>query len=198
MSLPGSLLGVVFDLDGTLVDSRLDFAAMRQEMGLGPEPILEQIAQLSPERRAYCEAILERHEVEGARRATLLPGAAEWTRFLDARNIRRAIFSRNSTAIIRDTLARVDLTFTDIIGREDGPPKPDPAGIRQLCGRWRISPQQILVVGDYLYDIEAGRAAGARTALVTLGRPWPFSDRADHVWPDLSVGLAEAQAWFCG
>ena len=39
------------------------------------------------------------------------------------------------------------------------------------------------MVGDYLYDIQAGRNAGMRTALVTHGRKWPFADQADLVFP---------------
>ncbi len=51
--------GVVFDLDGTLVDSRLDFEAMRRQMNLPKgAPLLETIAQLPSEQAADCWQIL--------------------------------------------------------------------------------------------------------------------------------------------
>ena len=66
--------GVIFDLDGTLVDSGLDFNAMRAEMGLpAGRPILEAIASLPSSRQRVCWEILHRHEFEGATRATPMP-----------------------------------------------------------------------------------------------------------------------------
>jgi phosphoglycolate phosphatase-like HAD superfamily hydrolase len=72
------LRGVIFDLDGTLVDSRLDFDAMRAEIGIpGRQPVLEYVEKLPPgDFKERCWSILERHEMEGARIATLMPGMA--------------------------------------------------------------------------------------------------------------------------
>lgn len=72
---PGSVAGIIFDMDGTLVDSGLDFAAMRREMGL-PDgvPLLETLENLNAAESARCRAILHRHEEAGAERASVLPG----------------------------------------------------------------------------------------------------------------------------
>lgn len=186
---------VIFDLDGTLVDSGLDFSAIRQEMQLGPEPILESLDSLPPERRKECETILYRHEQAGAERATLLHGALDWLEFLDEKQIQRAIFTRNGRESVDLTLERCGLDFEHVVAREDGPPKPDPAGIHQLCERWHLPPREVLVIGDYLYDLLAGRAAGSPTALVTYGRSWEFAPLADFLWPDLTMGLEFARNW---
>ena len=59
--------GVIYDLDGTLMDSRLDFDAMRDEMGLPPgQPILETLETLESDLRQRCDEILKRHESKGA------------------------------------------------------------------------------------------------------------------------------------
>lgn len=189
------LAGVIFDLDGTLVDSDLDFAAIRRDMGLGPEPILEAMERLSPERRRECEEILLRHERAGAVRAAPIHGAIEWLNYLDERGIPRALFTRNSRAVVEIALDRCDLDFEHVVAREDAPPKPDPAAILRLCGSWGVRPQNVLVVGDYVYDLLAGRAAGAASALVTHGRTWDFAHLADYVWRSLSEGLEEAKGW---
>lgn len=189
------LAGVIFDLDGTLVDSGLDFAAIRREMGLGPDPILEAMEKVPPERRRECDEILMRHEQEGANRATLIHGAIEWLTFLDEESIPRAIFTRNSRPIVDVTLDRCGVTFEHVMAREDAPPKPDPTAIRQLCEQWRVDARDVLIVGDYVYDILAGHAAGAPTALLTHGRTLAFERMADYVWETLMEGLEQARQW---
>jgi HAD superfamily hydrolase (TIGR01509 family) len=164
--------GLIFDLDGTLVDSGLDFDKMRREMEL-PErqPILEAIGHLPEPRRGQCRAILERHESEGAERATLMPGVAELMEALTLRNIRRAVLTRNARLPTLRTLERLGLTFDTVVAREDAPPKPDPTGIWKICESWGLRPDEVAMVGDYLFDIEAGHRAGAHTVCYAAQRP---------------------------
>lgn len=177
--------GVIFDLDGTLVDSRLDFDQMRREMGLPPgQPVLEALVQLAGDEARRCWAILQRHEAAGARRATLIPGADELLLRLAARGIRCGVFTRNSRRLTREVLGRLGLTVEPVVCREDGPVKPDPAGVLAICRGWGLGTREVLVVGDFRFDIEAGRRAGARTALFTRGRDpaeLPFAAEADYV-----------------
>ena len=59
---------VIFDLDGTLADSLLDFDAIRAEIGLAPGlPILEQLADVDAAARDRAEIIMRRHERDGDR-----------------------------------------------------------------------------------------------------------------------------------
>src|SRR5207253_136027 len=128
--------GVVFDLDGTLVDSRLDFDAMRREMELPPEePILEALARLDPRQAERCNAILHRHELEGAERAVLLPGAGELVATLHERGVRLAIATRNSRRITELSLAKLSLPIDNLFTRDDGPVKPDPWAAQEACRR---------------------------------------------------------------
>ena len=92
-----AIRGAIFDLDGTLVDSGLDFDQMRREMNLAPGlPLLEAIEQLPAAHAERCWAILAEHELAGARRSTLYPGVREFVHALEVRGLRRAIFTRNS------------------------------------------------------------------------------------------------------
>ncbi|MCE9605374.1 MAG: HAD family hydrolase [Planctomycetia bacterium] len=164
--------GIIFDLDGTLVDSALDFDAMRAEMGLSAgTALLEAIADLPPEEAERCREILHRHEHAGGLRATPIAGAAEFVRTIDALGMHRALWTRNSRAVALQTIARLQMPFEIVVARDDAPPKPDPTAVRDLCRRWKIEPNEIVVVGDYVFDIEAGRRAGARTVLYTAGAP---------------------------
>ena len=166
-----AIRGLIFDLDGTLVDSGLDFDLIRREMSLpDKQPILEALEHLDGPRRSACWAILDRHEREGAERATLMPGVAELMQAVTARGLRRAVFTRNGRVATVRTLDRLGLTFDAVVAREDAPPKPDPTGIWKICESWGLRPDEVAMVGDYLFDIEAGRRAGTRTVCYAARR----------------------------
>ncbi|MBP1151394.1 HAD family hydrolase [Methylocaldum sp. RMAD-M] len=168
----GPVAGVIFDMDGTLVDSGLDFAAMRREMGL-PDgvPLLEAMEDLAEAEAIRCRAILLRHEAAGAARAVVLPGVRCFLDRLRGLGVRQAVFTRNSREVADATLTRCRLDFELVMTRDDGPIKPDPWAIRHICATWGVVPAQVAVIGDYRFDIEAGIRAGARTVLFTRGRP---------------------------
>ena len=162
--------GAIFDLDGTLVDSALDFDLMRSQMGLPPKvPILEALYDLNDDHSERRWAILEEHELLGVERATLFPGVVEFFHELDRRNIHRAVLTRNSRASALATLARFEIEVHAVHAREDGPVKPDPSGIWRICEKWGLRPDECVMIGDYRFDIEAGRGAGAHTVLFTGG-----------------------------
>jgi len=162
--------GVIFDLDGTLADSNLDFEAMRREMELPPgQPLLEAIAALPEAAALECHRILKRHEQAGALAATPIEGARALLARLDRLRIRRAVFTRNSRAMALLTLERLDLPFSTIYAREDAPAEPDPTAILWASAAWRLSPAELAMVGDFTFDMAAGRAAGTRTLLFTAG-----------------------------
>jgi HAD superfamily hydrolase (TIGR01549 family) len=180
--------GIVFDLDGTLVDSRLDFDRMREEMGLAHGlPILESIERLERATAERCRAILHRHELAGAQRATLLPGARELLDAIATRGIKSAIATRNSRAITAATLHRVRLAVPFALTRDDGPVKPDPWPVLEACRRWSLPPAEVLMIGDFRFDIECGRAAGCCTVLLTDSAVLPGDGfGADLVLPSLA------------
>jgi HAD superfamily hydrolase (TIGR01509 family) len=162
--------GVIFDLDGTLVNSALDFDAMRREMSIeGSLPLLEALAAMPAHRAERCWEILQQHERLGAARAVTYPGVHAFLEALAARGLARAVVTRNSRATTLSLLARLGLALDPVICREDAPVKPDPAAIHQICARWQVPPQQCVVIGDFRFDIEAARRAGAHAVLFAGG-----------------------------
>ncbi len=162
------ILGAIFDLDGTLVDSQLDFDAVRLEVGLpAGQSVLEAMECMDSQRREHCRQVLHRHELAGAERATPVPGAADFIRLLRQQQIMTAVVTRNSKPMAHKMLSRFSLHFDTVISREDGPVKPDPWAIHSICENWNVSTERVVMVGDYRFDIQCGQRAGCRTVLVT-------------------------------
>lgn len=169
----------VFDMDGTLTIAVHDFAAIRRALQI-PESddILHHLAALPPEQAAPKRAWLLDHERELACAARPAAGAFELLQALRERDCRLGVLTRNAHELALVTLETVGLgdffRAEDILGRDEAPPKPHPGGLLQLAARWGIEPRAMMMVGDYRFDLECARAAGARSVLVNLPEnPWP-------------------------
>lgn len=175
--------GIIFDLDGTLIDSRLDFAAIRRDLGLSDgELILESLnAMPAGSRKDECLAILRQHELRGAECATLMPGVADFLSELKRRGVLAAVLTRNSTETTTISLKRLGLEFSQVLTRDDVPAKPDPTGPLRICKTWQFAPEEVLLIGDFLFDLQAGRNAGIRTVLYAPGEIPDYADEADFM-----------------
>jgi HAD superfamily hydrolase (TIGR01509 family) len=171
MILPAAVL---FDMDGTLTEPMLDFPRIKAEMGIGDRPILEALAGMNPRERSIAETVLHRHEEEAARGSTLNPGCRELLEWLDAREVARALITRNSRRSVETVIERHGLRIDVLIAREDAPPKPDPTPLRLACEKLGVCGAAAWMVGDGQYDVEAGNAAGLRTVWVSHRRRKPF------------------------
>jgi HAD superfamily hydrolase (TIGR01509 family) len=181
---------VIFDLDGTLLEPVLDFNAIRAEIGLPPAlPMLEVMDALGPAARRRAYAILDRREAEAAARSQLMPGAKELLAALRRRGIKLAVLTRNSRVSVDTACRRHGLEFDAVSTRETHRPKPDPDGVHDLMKTFGVGACETVVVGDYRFDIEAGRSAGVRTIAI-LAQPKPWAEDATFVTYSLAeVGL---------
>ena len=175
--------GVIFDLDGTLIDSKLDFDQMRCDMEFAPGQLILETLESLPEgeQKDRCRDVLRRHEYRGAISATLMPGAAELLAELDRRRIPQAILTRNSREMTDLALRRLQLAFSLVLTREDAPPKPDPQGLHMICRNWKIDACDAVFVGDFHFDVIAGRRAGMATILYAPGPRPEYAHEADFV-----------------
>ncbi|MCA9772492.1 MAG: HAD family hydrolase [Myxococcales bacterium] len=185
--------GVVFDLDGTITRPRLDFEAIRTEIGLAPDlPILEQLVAADAALRSRAEEVLAVHESEAARESELNDGARALFEYLDRHEIPRGVVTRNTRRNAELVARKHGLRFGPIAGRDCAPPKPHPEALRLIARRLGTLPREMVMVGDYRYDIEAGRAAGMTTVLVTNGEIKSYAAEAHRV----VARLDELIAWF--
>jgi HAD superfamily hydrolase (TIGR01509 family) len=185
----------IFDMDGTLTIPAHDFDAIRRELGLSlGKPILEQLSELAAETAEPLYRRLDEIERDVALRARPQPGAQELLTRLRDRGMTLGILTRNSRLTALETLRRCGLEeFFDarhVMSREGCALKPSGDGVKKLLELWRASPADAVMVGDYLFDIMAGREAGTTTVFIdNLGRE-EYARQADRSVKSLHELLA--------
>ncbi|WP_125781311.1 HAD family hydrolase [Pseudoalteromonas rubra] len=186
--------GVIFDLDGTLVTSSLDFALIKAQVGCDRDAdLLEYVESLpSPYMREEAMALIHQHEMQDAQHAELIPGVAETLSFLKSIDMPMAIVTRNYSKAARLKLERCRLELDLMLTREDALPKPDPQALHMVADSWSLPYQQCVYVGDYKYDIEAARRASMHACLFApVGLP-DYAEQADIIierFTDLPTAL---------
>jgi hydrogenase expression/formation protein HypE len=170
----GAIRAVLFDFDGTLTSpGALDFPFIRAALGC-PEglPILEfiQTIEAMPARQSALDR-LDGLEAEAAGRSRPNAGAQELIRWLRSHHMALGIVTRNSRLSVIRALANFDdldaAAFDLIVSRDDPPrPKPSGEGVLWAARKLNLPPEQILVVGDFIYDCQAARAAGSMAVLL--------------------------------
>ena len=157
---------VIFDMDGTLTRPRIDWAALKTEIGIQSGPVLEYMQSRPQAEQARILEILERYEHEAAVNAEPGEGLQELFDYLEKNGIKKGIVTRNSRKASLLTLSVLKISVDALITREDAPPKPDPKGLLMAAGAMACASRECIMVGDYKFDIMAGRAAGMTTVLI--------------------------------
>lgn len=177
-----AIKAVIFDLDGTVTEPYFDFDAIRRQMGLVPDdgPVWEAMKKMPPQQRREAEKILDYHEQSAIENSTLNPGASQTLSALRQAGISIGVLTRNRKSNALAVAAKHELKFDIVVGREDGPVKPDAFGLLEICRQFEVEPQQTLMVGDYLYDLQCAKAAGAVAVLLANHeRADEFAEHAD-------------------
>jgi phosphoglycolate phosphatase len=184
----GQAEAVLFDLDGTLVETGIDFSKLRTaslqliaEYGIDTAPLHELDALGAVERAvsALCEAGKDEEGLELRKRAFArlqamemaycasprpVPGMYDLLHALRSQGARIAIITRNDREVSLRTLNTLQIPYDLLVSRDDvRQVKPHPEHVQVVLQQWDIAPTQCVVVGDYWMDVEAGKAAGCRT-----------------------------------
>ncbi len=179
------LRGVIFDLDGTLVSSSLDFAAIKQEIGCPPAAdVLSYLASLSTTQQDEAMTIIHRHEMQDALHSDWIPGARTFVDSCIKHRIPMAIVTRNSCKSSKVKIERNAIPIDRVITRENSKPKPDPTALLDLARDFALPTHEVLMVGDYRYDLEAGRNAKMKACLVNYTSLPDYAHLADYAFPD--------------
>ncbi|BBO85315.1 hypothetical protein DSCO28_58810 [Desulfosarcina ovata subsp. sediminis] len=180
---------VVFDFDGTLTcPGALDFSVIKRAIGCPDHtPVLEYMAGVDDRTRQAEMAIqLEQFEMQGAAVSMPNPGAEALLAWIKDTGLPVGILTRNSRASVIKALenfAGFSAADIDVLVTREDPAKIKPSGegVRLAAARLDVDPAHVLMVGDFLFDVEAGRRAGALTAYLSNGSGVPDALSADFV-----------------
>ena len=175
-------------MDGTLTIPQHDFSEAYRRIGIPEDAsILEYIDSLSDAEQHKANQILSDWECELAQQARAADDAIFLLEHLKKRGTRCAILTRNLEHLAYMTLNAAGLMpFFEgepILGRDSAPPKPSPVPIQQILSSWGASPEEAVMVGDYIYDMQAGQAAGTYTL---FKESTPVSSWIPHLQPLLT------------
>lgn len=190
---------IIFDLDGTLVDSSADIAnalnAAGEKFGIGPITVKETEELIGGGLSELIERLLVKRNIELDRTALLrgfldrysshlidhtrpYPSVIETLEALD--HIVKVVLSNKTTAFVLEIADRFGLTdfFASIQGGDAvAEKKPAPTGILAFLTHFETEKDEAMIVGDSMYDIEAGRRAGIHTVAAMYGYGSPGFDQ---------------------
>jgi phosphoglycolate phosphatase len=182
---------VIFDLDGTLVDSSPDICAainhaitpygvppitvdMTKELvGEGAVRLIEKVIEmyaLKADSSELLKGFLDYYEKHLLDHTTVYPGVIDALEALNG--ILKAVVTNKHDHLSINTLQQTGLAkyFDLVVGSETAPAKkPSPLPILYVLEKFDIEPACAVIVGDSTYDIEAGKRAGIATVAVTYG-----------------------------
>ena len=183
---------ILFDLDGTLIDSVTDLAnsvnytlaklalpphtteEIRSFVGDGVQQLIKRSLGLShSENFADGFAIfMEHYGAHCTDNTVLYPGVAEILPPLSEQYCLGILTNKSVTfsRLILRSLA-VDSYFNEVLGGDSlATKKPDPEGILYLADKWHLDPvREMVMVGDHATDIEVGQRAGCKTVFIEDG-----------------------------
>jgi HAD superfamily hydrolase (TIGR01549 family) len=166
---PSEAEAVLFDWDGIIAGTCLDFSAVHEKYyGSRKAMLLEDSVSLPPLKREELMRDLEDLEVAGAAAATPVTGATDVIAWFEKRDIPWAVVSRNCRKSILKAAEVLSVRLPEIVrSRDDGDSvKPDPKALVDTCREIGRSPAQTLLIGDYVYDMMGARRVGMRGTLV--------------------------------
>jgi len=207
MNIPFCVKAVLFDFDGTLTKpGSIDFKLIKKVIGCPTESfILEFIDSLDDQiQKEKVISILENFESKSAIYSKPNNGAEELLLYLRSNGIRIGILSRNSLESIKksfENFKKIKAADFDVIVTRDDPvrPKPDADGVVLAAKKMQVKVKELLMVGDFLFDIQAGKSAGSITVFLSNGLKHDFSNpKSDYtisqldelkkvIWPGLPL-----------
>jgi phosphoglycolate phosphatase len=198
---------VIFDLDGTIIDSLDDLTAatnymllalgraelsnyeVREFIGQGARRLVEQaLPDVSPEEiERGLDLFLAYNEEHIADRTRLYPGVVETLETLRCQGRRLAVISNKNVNLCRKVLyaTHAEEFFTAVIGADSLPfRKPSPQPVLKLLQEYGVAPGNAVIIGDSIHDIAAGKAAG----VLTVGCTYGYGARAELADADFQIG----------
>lgn len=152
--------GVIFDMDGTVVDVPYDWNKIKAELKTQGKPILVYLRSLEEPEKSEKWKVLEKYEDEATRKAELKQGMRKFLDVLSKKGVKRALVTNNSQKNVSFLLRKFNLEFDCVLSRESGLWKPSGAPFIEALKKIGLRREECCVVGDSHFDIKAANEAG--------------------------------------
>lgn len=175
----------IFDMDGTLTIAQHDFNAIKRELGFPLDmDILTSLSKLPTELKLQKNLQLDAIELEVAKFAEASQGCYQLLEQIHLLTHSLGILTRNSFLNSLETLKAAGIYdfFSEeyLVCRLLLEKKKNPDGILFLMKEWNAKPEETIMIGDYLYDLQAGKAAGVETIYIDPSGSFPFKENANY------------------
>lgn len=144
----------IFDMDGTVFESYLNWEEIKQKLNLTNKNILKEIYKNTPPDFQKIR-VLEKYEEENTKKTKPFPGINEFFSYLNSQNIKTALTTNNNKKNTLFLLDKYKIKFDSVITREMKLWKPDPDPFVYLMNLYRCNPSETFTIGDSHYDIFA-------------------------------------------
>jgi len=191
-----SIKGIIFDLDGTVVENSYDWPRIREELGMVATSILTYLDSLEGPERSRKWSVLQTHEAEQTEASVLRDGVRDFLGLLRERGIAVALVTNNTRKNTDFLLKKFGLDFDCVITRESGLWKPSGAPFLEVLKRLGLEPGDCGVVGDTQFDVLAAIDAGIGAIFLLSSEPEKFAGFPVEVFPDIAslmLGFANYQ-----
>lgn len=201
---------VLFDLDGTLIDTAPDFiriirtmcqkhkricptdSDIRSQVSAGARAMVrlmfgEKVSQTlddDPVLLSYRQEFLDTYEADICVDSRLFDGLDELLKFLENQGVAWGIVTnkpRYLAMALLDKLALTDRCGVLVCPDDVTNTKPDPEGLLMACQTLDVQPKNAIYIGDHIRDIQAGKRAGMTTVIAGFGYI-PPEDKDLTVW----------------
>lgn len=167
---PSKMSAFLLDWDGVIAETKLSFTEIRERYyrDNADAMLLEDSVLLEPKEREALMQDLYDLETEGAKQATAVAGAKELLEWLNANEISYCIISRNCMDSITMAAEKIGVELPEVCLCRDNSDflKPDPRALFEAAAALGVAPSNCVVLGDYIYDLQAAKRAGMRSILV--------------------------------
>lgn len=179
------LKGVIFDLDGTVVDVPYDWSRIKKKLATQGKPILHFIHNLKEPEKTEKLKVLEKYEKKATLQAVLKEGMLEFLDLLKEKGIKKALVTNNSKENVLYILNKFKLEFDCLITRESGLWKPSGDPIITAVKELGLKKEECCVVGDSHFDIQAAKEAGIRKVFILNDDKERFNSTSVEVFKDV-------------
>lgn len=191
MELKKKIKGVIFDLDGTLVQFKIDYVKAKGEVYnyfrsldipehlFSGKPIFTGLINIInflknkhvsnkdiQKIKEKVNSIVCKYELDAAKKTVLIPYAREILKYIKSKGLKLGLFTVNHRKVVEYILSKMKIKdfFDAIVTRDDvKEPKPSSEHLLAVLNRLHLKPYEVIVVGDHPIDFEAASKMGAIT-----------------------------------